>query len=606
LASIGNQAEQDFVYNTFSSPTRLLWIGFNDVASEGNFAWSSGEPVTFTNWAPGEPNDAIGGEDFTAIYQPGHPYASKWNDFGERVVSGNLPINGVAELILQGGPPRIQVQPQGALVNRGATISLSVSATGASPLRYQWQRNGTNISGATRTGYQLMNAQYANSGTYRVVVTNLIGSVTSTGAVVVVNREPLARCLSTNVAADATCTAQVSIDNGSSDPDSDGLVITQSPPGPYPIGSTKVLLTVTDSHGLSSTCDGVVTVRDMSPPAIVCPGDMTHDTDPSQCGAVVTFPLPAATDPCSGVTNVACTPSSGSFFPVGVTTVQCTAADSAGNVARCTFNVTVRDTQAPAIECDSISVTNAHDAWTSIVTFSPVVSDNCPEVTSSCRPSSGAVFNLGTNAVTCSATDKAGNSSECQFKVIVFPGNAPPVPRIQVSPLALFPGNTNLIVIAPDGQTAMVTFDGSKSSDPDDASFHYYWYEEANLFSTNVVATKSLSPGSHIITLLLDDTFPLGTNSLSVTVGVISPAAATSMILDLLNNSNLAGNRVQPLGVSVKAAGASFDRGSVQAGINQLSAFQNKVRAQVAPFDPQLAAQLIQAAQIIIDVEAGR
>ena len=51
----------------------------------------------------------------------------------------------------------------------------------------------------------------------------------------------------------------------------------------------------------------------------------------------------------------------------------------------------------------------------------------------------------------------------------------------------------------------------------------------------------------------------------------------------------------------MKASAASFDRGSNQSGINQLSAFQNKVRAQVAKTDPALAAELIASAQAIID-----
>ena len=56
---------------------------------------------------------------------------------------------------------------------------------------------------------------------------------------------------------------------------------------------------------------------------------------------------------------------------------------------------------------------------------------------------------------------------------------------------------------------------------------------------------------------------------------------------------------------TLKAAAASFDDGRVQPGINQLGAFQNKVRAQVAPLDPVLADSLINAAQVIIDALSG-
>jgi len=134
--------------------------------------------------------------------------------------------------------------------------------------------------------------------------------------------------------------------------------------------------------------------------------------------------------------------------------VQCAATDAAGNTGRCSFNVTVRDSEAPVLTCpnDPIAVTNAHDAWTSVITYSPVVSDNCPNAaTAICSPISGSAFDIGTHLVTCSATDAAGNSSECHFKVTVYAGNVSPVPIIEVSPLARLPGNTNLIVIAPMG-----------------------------------------------------------------------------------------------------------------------------------------------------------
>jgi len=55
LVTINDQAEQDWLAATFTQPN--LWIGMNDRAVEGTWAWSSGEPVTYVNWVPGEPND---------------------------------------------------------------------------------------------------------------------------------------------------------------------------------------------------------------------------------------------------------------------------------------------------------------------------------------------------------------------------------------------------------------------------------------------------------------------------------------------------------------------------------------------------------------------
>ena len=47
---------------------RVLWIGLNDSANEGDFVWSSEEPVTYLGFHTGEPNDGYGsGEDYVAL-----------------------------------------------------------------------------------------------------------------------------------------------------------------------------------------------------------------------------------------------------------------------------------------------------------------------------------------------------------------------------------------------------------------------------------------------------------------------------------------------------------------------------------------------------------
>jgi hypothetical protein len=177
--------------------------------------------------------------------------------------------------------------------------------------------------------------------------------------------------------------------------------------------------------------------------------------------------------------------------------------------------------------------------------------------------------------------------------------NLPPVPIITVSPLAQFPGDSNLTIIAACGANTLVAFDGSKSYDPGGSDFSYYWFEGTNLFSTNVVATNLLGLGTHEITLLLDDHIPGGTNSAMVTVQVISPTEAIGLVIDFLNGLGL--SHTQSLVASLKAAANSFTSGNTTSGANQLGAFQNKVQAQVAPNNPAVAASLIQATQQILD-----
>src|ERR1017187_1123775 len=78
--------------------------------------------------------------------------------------------------------PTISTQPQSQAAFIGQSAAFSVSAGGTSPLRYRWKFNGTNISNATNAVLTLTNIQASSTGNYLVVVTNTVGSVTSTVA----------------------------------------------------------------------------------------------------------------------------------------------------------------------------------------------------------------------------------------------------------------------------------------------------------------------------------------------------------------------------------------------------------------------------------------
>lgn len=85
------------------------------------------------------------------------------------------------------------------------------------------------------------------------------------------NQPPEAQCRDVTVSTDpGSCTAEASIDDGSSDPDGDPITLTQDPPGPYPVGVTLVTLTVEDDQGASDSCQGLVTVEDLEAPAVSC------------------------------------------------------------------------------------------------------------------------------------------------------------------------------------------------------------------------------------------------------------------------------------------------------------------------------------------------
>lgn len=73
LVTINDSAEEAWLQSEFGSSR--MWIGFTDQAVEGTWAWISGQAVTYTNWASGEPNNA-GGEDYAVMNWSG----INWND----------------------------------------------------------------------------------------------------------------------------------------------------------------------------------------------------------------------------------------------------------------------------------------------------------------------------------------------------------------------------------------------------------------------------------------------------------------------------------------------------------------------------------------------
>ena len=131
LATIRDAAEESWVFSTFGGfggINRSLWIGLNDIAVEGTFVWASGEPLTYTNWLPGQPdnNPSDGPEDFVQIIATGNGFnvtPNTWNDIGNTSAGAPQlgPIFGVVEVVPQTSVP----EPSGAaLFIFGAALGL--------------------------------------------------------------------------------------------------------------------------------------------------------------------------------------------------------------------------------------------------------------------------------------------------------------------------------------------------------------------------------------------------------------------------------------------------------------------------------------------------
>lgn len=83
--------------------------------------------------------------------------------------------------------PAISIQPSGASLVAGGSHTMTVTASGSSPLAYQWRRNGVALPGATGSQYALTNVIAASAGSYTVIVSNSAGSVMSAAATITVS-----------------------------------------------------------------------------------------------------------------------------------------------------------------------------------------------------------------------------------------------------------------------------------------------------------------------------------------------------------------------------------------------------------------------------------
>jgi len=201
--------------------------------------------------------------------------------------------------------------------------------------------------------------------------------------------------------------------------DPDGTVITT--PYNFPLGTTSVICTGTDSSGNAASASFSVTVVDTTAPDITVPGAIgVEATGPD--GAIVDFDGTTsfdvtATDSVDDDVDIVCTPASGSIFALGTTTVECTATDDGGNTATASFDVTVQDTTPPGfdppltdINATASGLDGAQVAFTAtasdLVDTSVDVACTIPDGSGGTTTVvSGDTIPLGTTTVTCTATD---------------------------------------------------------------------------------------------------------------------------------------------------------------------------------------------------------
>jgi hypothetical protein len=213
----------------------------------------------------------------------------------------------------------------------------------------------------------------------------------------------------------------------------------------FPVGQTTVNCTAFDGTNTANASFIVtVTFVDTTGPVISnMPSNRVVEAN-GPSGSVVSYIGPTATDAAEGPKPVSCNPTSGSTFPLGGTTVNCTASDSQGNTSSASFTISVVDTTKPnlivpvdrSVYADTPSGI-AHEGYgvpsflngasaTDTVDPSPRVGNDAPEFLA-----------VGVHTVTFRATDFSGNTTLKSAVIEVLP-----MPPAGTTPLPIPPART--------------------------------------------------------------------------------------------------------------------------------------------------------------------
>lgn len=207
---------------------------------------------------------------------------------------------------------------------------------------------------------------------------------------------------------------------------------------------------------------------------------------------------------------------------------------------------------------------------------------------------------FGPDSFTFTVSDGA-QTATATISITVNAVNDAPTAAIDVSSPSLLDANPpNYVAIAQGNTNAIIILDASRSSDPENDPLQYAWFVQGSTtpFAEGVLTTNRFAPGTYTVVLAVSD----GTDSASasVVIEVILPGEAINALILLIEESGISAQGQRPLLATLAAANAAFDRNDFIPAYNQLRAFQNKIKAQIAPSDPALAAELIEIAQSIL------
>lgn len=373
---------------------QVIWIGFTDAALESTFVWYDSAPVTYSNWAPGEPNNSGGNENCTQIYPDG-----TWND---------LNCNGYNSLSVI----EVNLCPQVSIVNvpvhcPNTNVAINASTILGSPsYTYTWLQSGTETFTNTSTPGNTDQITVTSTGpnTFTVYSQDRYACPASTSITLSVTPSPTITANSSTICLgqqSATLTANGAV-NYTWTPSATLSSANGNPVTATPASSTTYTITGSDANGCVSTKTTAVTVVNTptlsaSTNATICPaasttlnvsGASTYTWSPAGSLSTATGSMVTATPAATTVYSITGTNSNGC---TGTTTVQVTVAPNP------TVTATANATICPGATTSFTAGGASTYTWTPAATLN---SANGAIVTAT--PLANTVYTVtGTNAGGC-------------------------------------------------------------------------------------------------------------------------------------------------------------------------------------------------------------
>lgn len=289
------------------------------------------------------------------------------------------------------------------------------------------------------------------------------------------------------------------------------------------LGSRTVSCSYTDAGGLLGTATATYSIVDTTAPSLSTVSNVTVDAVDS-AGAPVTYTSPTATDAVDGSRPVSCLPASGSTFPIGSTTVTCSATDLSAHSASTTFSVSVADHTVPVVTVPSDVTIGATSPAGAAHSFTATATDNVDgSLPVSCTPASGSTFPFGATTATCTAKDAAGNTGTGSFVITVQDKTAPKVTVHE--PEAVEATGPSGAQVDWTAATALDDVDGDRAVDCDHNSGDTYPVGETTVKCTS--KDTHGNTGSATFTVTVEDTTaPALTVPANIIAEATSPAGA--------------------------------------------------------------------------------